>query len=565
MGSDPNDGRDEGVHGLHLSRWAWLPIPVLVAALGVFWAADWQGSHESVYLLLTLNIVFSLLVCLVVAYLAARSFLVRSTPGLLLLGCGVVIWGPAGVVATAAARGDANLSITIYNSCLCLSGLCHLAGVSLSLRSRRPLSPPALWLPAGYACAVGVVALVTLLALAGWIPTFFVEEQGGTPVRQVVLISAITMFALTALLLGVTRRKRTSDFGYWYALALLLIAAGLLGVALQSYHASILGWTGRATQALGGLYMLIAAVVSVRESRVWGISLEGALKEEQDFSAAVLDTAGALVVVLDAQGRITRFNRACERLTGYKAADVLGRTCSEFLIPPAEMAGVQEMWDALAGGSVPIRHENHWLTRDGTPRLIDWSNTVLAGEVGEVRHVIAIGIDITDRKQAQEALRDANEDLRAQAEQLQTLNDALEVRQRELQTANEDLRVQEEELRSQAEALGESEERYHTLFDTAPDAIIVHRDGRFLRCQQRRLASGRSGHLPGTGRPYHLGLLSTRGARTSRRAGAPGSGRPEAADTREHVGAPGWPRSGGRAAHRADRFPGWPRGPDHHP
>jgi len=348
------------MHGRHPGRWAWLPIPVLLAAMGIFRAADWQGSHESVYLLLTLNVVFSLLVCLVVAYLIARSFLVRSTPGLLLLGCGVVIWGPAGVVATAAARGDANISITIYNGCVCLSGLCHLAGVSLSLRSRRPLSPPALWLLAGYACAVGVVALVTLLALAGWIPTFFVEERGGTPVRQAVLLSAIAMFALTAFLLGATKRKPMSAFAYWYALALLLIAAGLFGVALQSYHASVLGWTGRATQALGGLYMLIAAVASVRESRVWGISLEG-------------------------------------------------------------------------------------------------------------------------------ALQDANEDLRAQAEQLQTLNDALEVHQKELQTANEDLRVQEEELRSQAEALRESEERYRTLFDTAPDAIVVHRDGRFLHANDAAL------------------------------------------------------------------------------
>ena len=82
MACEPNRRRDEGVvHGPHLGRWAWLPIPVLLAAMGVFWAAGWQGSHESAYLLLTLNLVFSLLVCLVVTYLIARSFLVRSTAG----------------------------------------------------------------------------------------------------------------------------------------------------------------------------------------------------------------------------------------------------------------------------------------------------------------------------------------------------------------------------------------------------------------------------------------------------------------------------------------------------
>jgi len=494
MGRDPYNRGDRGVHRRSLGRWAWVPIPVLLAVMIVLWAAGWRGSHESVYLLLTLSLVFSLLVCLVVAYLIARSFLVRATPGLLLLGCGVVIWGPAGVVATAVGRGDPNVGTTIYNSCVWLSGLCHLLGVSLSLRPGRSLSPPAVWLLAGYLPAVAAVVLVTLSGLAGWMPTFFVEDQGGTPVRQAVLISAILMFALTALLLGVARSRPVSAFAYWYALALWLITAGLLGVALPAHHASILSWTGRATQALGGLYMLIAAVVSVRESRVWGICVERALREERDFNAAALDTAGALVVVLDDQGRITRFNRACERLTGYTAAEVYGRVFWDFPVPPDDTAAVRQVWNALAGGSSLIHHENHWLTRDGTRRLIDWSSTALVDETGHVHHFAAVGIDVSDRQRTQESLQDANEDLRAKAEQLQTLNDMLKMRQRELQAANEDLRAQEQELRGLAEALRESEERYRTLFDAAPDAIIVHRNGRLLHANKAalRLTAARS-------------------------------------------------------------------------
>ena len=46
--------------------------------------------------------------------------------------------------------------------------------------------------------------------------------------------------------------------------------------------------------------------------------------------------------------------------------------------------------------------------------------------------------------------------------------------------AERNLRAQEKELLDHAEALRESEERYHALIDTAPDAIAVHRDGRFL-------------------------------------------------------------------------------------
>ena len=43
---------------------------------------------------------------------------------------------------------------------------------------------------------------------------------------------------------------------------------------------------------------------------------EEALQEERNVVSAILDTVGALVVVLDPDGRIVRFNRACERSTG---------------------------------------------------------------------------------------------------------------------------------------------------------------------------------------------------------------------------------------------------------
>jgi PAS domain S-box-containing protein len=95
--------------------------------------------------------------------------------------------------------------------------------------------------------------------------------------------------------------------------------------------------------------------------------------------------------------------------------------------------------------------------------------------------------DLPERKLAEEARRAAHENLRAQAKQLQTLNEMLSARQKELETANGDLRVQEEELRSQGEALRESEQRYRTLFETAPDAIVVHKDGRFLDANEATL------------------------------------------------------------------------------
>ncbi len=131
---------------------------------------------------------------------------------------------------------------------------------------------------------------------------------------------------------------------------------------------------------------------------------EEAVRKERDFSAAVLDTAGALIVVLDKEGRITRFNRACEALTGYSAAEVLGRAFWEFLIPPEELPGVRQVWEALQAGDFPNEHQNHWVAKDNSRRLIAWSNTAIVTPEGEVDSIIGTGLDITQRKLAEAAL-----------------------------------------------------------------------------------------------------------------------------------------------------------------
>src|ERR671927_1716788 len=57
---------------------------------------------------------------------------------------------------------------------------------------------------------------------------------------------------------------------------------------------------------------------------------------DHEVGAALVDTAQTLVCVLDAEGRIVRFNRACERVTGWTSAEVVGRDARETVIPPEE-------------------------------------------------------------------------------------------------------------------------------------------------------------------------------------------------------------------------------------
>jgi len=131
---------------------------------------------------------------------------------------------------------------------------------------------------------------------------------------------------------------------------------------------------------------------------------EEALEEERNVVTAILDTVGALVIVLDSGGRIVRFNRACERSTGQTLADVTGQRLWQLFIPDDEADGFRMQFEKMRAGQMQNDYECQWLAHDGTRRLIAWSGTSLPGGDGTPAYVIATGIDITERKQLEKAI-----------------------------------------------------------------------------------------------------------------------------------------------------------------
>ncbi|MFT0818305.1 response regulator [Synechococcus sp. W60.3] len=177
-----------------------------------------------------------------------------------------------------------------------------------------------------------------------------------------------------------------------------------------------LTWVRTNLVALGGLiftYLVLSAVYFlIRRETAEREEAERSLKQERDFTNAVIDTAGALVVVLDPEGHILRFNRAAEQLSGYSLAEVKNRLLWDLgLIPPEDVLGVKQAFEQLKGNHSLFlnRHENFWRTKQGALRLISWSNTALINAAGEVEFVMGTGIDITDRKLAELALKESEE------------------------------------------------------------------------------------------------------------------------------------------------------------
>ena len=150
---------------------------------------------------------------------------------------------------------------------------------------------------------------------------------------------------------------------------------------------------------------------------------EAALQQERNVMSAILDTVGAMVVVLDPAGRIVRFNRACERTSGYAFEEVRYQYVWELFTVADEADRFRSIFEQMRAGQGQSEYESHWVTRDGTRRLISWSGTAIPDNRGKPAYIIATGVDITERKRLERAVLEIS--VREQRRIGQDLHDGL--------------------------------------------------------------------------------------------------------------------------------------------
>jgi diguanylate cyclase (GGDEF)-like protein/PAS domain S-box-containing protein len=131
---------------------------------------------------------------------------------------------------------------------------------------------------------------------------------------------------------------------------------------------------------------------------------------------AVLDAAASLIVVVDAEGRLVRWNRACQSLLGHRADELGAPGALLELIPAAERKIAEEAMRALKAGQSPVLAELHCRTREGELRLIDWTLTALTGPQGVLSHVVGTGMDVTAERSWEEERAAVEEQLRYMAD-----------------------------------------------------------------------------------------------------------------------------------------------------
>jgi PAS domain S-box-containing protein len=131
---------------------------------------------------------------------------------------------------------------------------------------------------------------------------------------------------------------------------------------------------------------------------------ERAMRCERDRVQQYLNIADVILLVLDRDATITLINRKGCTLLGWQEHELIGRNWIDTCLPPSTRSALRESFANLLAGDCSYI-ENLVMTRDGEERLIGWHNTVLRDAEGNIVSSLSSGEDITERKTAENALR----------------------------------------------------------------------------------------------------------------------------------------------------------------
>src|SRR5499425_1709560 len=136
------------------------------------------------------------------------------------------------------------------------------------------------------------------------------------------------------------------------------------------------------------------------------------LRADEATYRGIVDRTNSIVLRWDPEGRVIFLNEYGQRLFGYTSEELVGHSVLGLIVPDTESSGrdlVAMIRDLLRHPERYLANENENCRRNGERVWITWRNTPIIDAEGRLVEILSTGIDTTERKRAEDALR-ANEE-----------------------------------------------------------------------------------------------------------------------------------------------------------
>ncbi|EJF06541.1 PAS domain S-box [Thiovulum sp. ES] len=130
------------------------------------------------------------------------------------------------------------------------------------------------------------------------------------------------------------------------------------------------------------------------------IILQNKIREEKEFVTNILNSANAMILLIDKDNIMFQMNKYAEKFFGVSEKQISSKPLywKRFLPNMTELEIIQNCNRIKFGHEESRRFKNRWLSHSGEERMFDWSNTVIFNSDGEFDYIIKIGIDITEQE-----------------------------------------------------------------------------------------------------------------------------------------------------------------------
>jgi two-component system cell cycle sensor histidine kinase/response regulator CckA len=148
---------------------------------------------------------------------------------------------------------------------------------------------------------------------------------------------------------------------------------------------------------------IIGSMRNIAENKL----AEELLRESEERFRNVYDIAPLAFVLWDRNTRVTDWNKKAEEIFGWSKEEVVSHNFFDFLIPEKNRPRVEDVVNSLLKGDILSHSINENLTKEGKIITCEWNNSAFHDDNGNIMGAISLGLDITEQKLAEEALRES--------------------------------------------------------------------------------------------------------------------------------------------------------------
>jgi PAS domain S-box-containing protein len=168
---------------------------------------------------------------------------------------------------------------------------------------------------------------------------------------------------------------------------------------------TLVGLASAELMEIHGAQFVLAATVDITDRK----RAEQALRESEEKFRRVFQDAAAGMVMISPDLRFRAANRAFCQFIGYPEQELIGRDVAAIAHPEDQAISLQLLEEAHAAGSGSHQLEKRYLHKDGHVLWGELSTTLIQDSAGNADYFVSQVVDITARKQSEEALRKSEE------------------------------------------------------------------------------------------------------------------------------------------------------------